>query len=444
MKPIKTALFVSLVGLTLLWLMADTFLPQPFGYFSFRKVFVQYSGIVAMAAMCLGMVLAVRPVRLERAFDGLDKMYRLHKWLGIVAVVAATAHWLSARGTKWAVGWGWLTKPAKAPGQEQAYGGIEALLRGQRGLAETLGEWTFYAVTILIALALIKRVPYRWFAKLHRWLAAGFLLLVFHSVVLLEHAYWTQPIGIVMGLLLAAGAVAACIALGGRIGRARRTAGRIETLLHFPDMRTLVSRVRLDRGWPGHHAGQFAFVTSDPREGAHPYTIASAWNPESRLVSFVTKGLGDHTRRLPERLKTGDRVVVEGPYGRFTFSDRARQIWIGAGIGITPFLARMEDLASHPDADRRIDLFHPTAVIAPQAREFLAEAARAAGVRLHLLLEAEDGRLDGERLRRSVPGWREASVWFCGPSAFGRALRADLVAHGLAPGAFHQELFELR
>lgn len=31
--------------------------------------------------------------------DGLDKRYRLHKWLGIVAFVAAVAHWLIKTGS---------------------------------------------------------------------------------------------------------------------------------------------------------------------------------------------------------------------------------------------------------------------------------------------------------------------------------------------------------
>ena len=52
--------------------------------------------------------------------------------------------------------------------------------------------------------------------------------------------------------------------------------------------------------------------------------------------------------------------------------------------------------------------------------------------------------LSGERLRAMVPDWKDASVWFCGPTPFGRALRADLLAQGLEPEAFHQELFEMR
>ena len=78
-----------------------------------------------------------------------------------------------------------------------------------------------------------------------------------------------------------------------------------------------------------------------------------------------------------------------------------------------------------------------------RARRLRAEAA-AAGVRLHVLVDARDGRLSGERLRAAVPGWREASVWFCGPAGFGQALRRDLTAQGLPARAFHQELFAMR
>ena len=80
----------------------------------------------------------------------------------------------------------------------------------------------------------------------------------------------------------------------------------------------------------------------------------------------------------------------------------------------------------------------------PKALDKLRADAQAAGIRLHVLVSERDGRLSGERLRAEVPGWREASVWFCGPAGFGQALRADLVAHGLPEDAFHQELFQMR
>ena len=89
MKNIKRALGAVFVLLTALWLMADTLAPQPFGYFAFRTVFMQYSGIIAIGAMSVAMLLALRPKWLEPHLDGLDKIYRLHKWLGITALVVS-------------------------------------------------------------------------------------------------------------------------------------------------------------------------------------------------------------------------------------------------------------------------------------------------------------------------------------------------------------------
>ena len=443
MKNIRVTLWVLLLALTGLWLLADTFVPEPFTYFSFRAVFMQYSGVIGIGVMSAAMLLATRPTWLEPRLNGLDKMYRLHKWLGIAGLVIAIVHWWWAQGTKWMVGWGWLTKPARGAGREPP-GLVEGWLRGQRGLAEDLGEWAFYAAVILIALALIKRFPYHLFVKTHKWLAVAYLVLVYHTVILFKFSYWQQPLGWVMATLLVSGTVSAIIVLLRRVGASRKTQGQIESLVWYPELQVMETAVRLREGWAGHTAGQFAFVTSSKKEGAHPYTIASSWNAAERRIVFITKALGDHTGRLHDRLKIGDEVTVEGPYGCFDFhGEHLRQIWIGAGIGITPFIARMKELA-HTPGRQVIDLFHPTADFEQAAIDKLTADAAAANVRLHVLVSPRDGRLDAARIRAAVPEWRSASIWFCGPPAFGEALRKDFVANGLAPADFHQELFQMR
>ncbi len=445
MKKIHWSFWGLLLALTALWLLADTLWPAQGGYFAFRTVWVQYSGVLAMALMSVAMVLATRPQWLEPHLGGLDKMYRLHKWLGIGALVLGIVHWLWAKGTKWAVGWGWLQRPARGGGTPPEYSGLEAMLRGWRHTAEGMGEWAFYAAVLLIALALIKRFPYRLFAKTHKLLAVAYLVLAFHTVVLLKFAYWAQPIGWVTALLTAAGTVSALWVLFGRVGAARRAGATIEALQPYPALEVLETTLRVDEDWRGHQPGQFAFVTSSRAEGAHPYTIASAWDPQQRHITFITKALGDHTAALPHKLSVGQRVTVEGPYGCFTFGGpQPHQIWIGAGVGITPFIGRMKQLAREGTAAREIDLFHSNRVEDPVALEKLRADALAAGVRLHVLVDGRDGRLSGERLRTTVPNWREASVWFCGPPRFGQALRADLLTQGLPAAAFHQELFEMR
>lgn len=442
MKPIKWTLFILLLTLTALWLLADTLVPQPFTYFSFRSVFVQYTGVIAIGAMSVAMLLALRPLLLERPLNGLDKMYRLHKWLGITALVVGVIHWWWVTGTKWMVGWGWLTRPERGP--RPSLTGVEQWLHSQRGLAESLGEWAFYAAVIFITLALVKAFPYHWFKKTHKWIALVYLVLVYHALVLIDFAYWSKPVGWLMAILLLGGAIAAVFVFTDRIGRKRRVPGAISALDYYPGVRTIECGITLEPGWPGHTPGQFAFVTSNVSEGAHPYTIASAWEPASRHINFIVKELGDHTGRLKTRLKVGMPVSVEGPYGCFNFDDgKTHQIWIGAGIGITPFIARMKYLARSADAPT-VDLFHVISDVDNTAFDKLTEDARAANVRLHLHITPRDGRLTPEKIRTDVADWGSASVWYCGPAGFGSALRKDFVANGLPADDFHQELFGMR
>ncbi len=442
MKHIRFAYAALLLLLTLLWALADPLLPDGYTYFALRTVAINYTGVIGIGVMSVGMILALRPVRLEPVLDGLDKTYRLHKWLGITGLVFSIVHWLWAQGTKWAVGWGWLAKPERAP-RPPLTDPVEIFLRAQRGLAETVGEWAFYAAVALIVLALVKRFPYRLFFKTHRLLALAYLALVFHSVLLTPLAYWSQPLGFVMAPLIAGGSVAAVVSLLGRVGRRRKLVGEIEELVAFRDNRVLKVAIRFKDRWPGHRAGQFAFVTFSADEGAHPFTISSDWTGDGRLF-FLIKGIGDYTARLPELLHVGDLVTIEGPYGRFDFaSGKRRQIWIGGGIGITPFVARMKALAVAADG-RAVDLFYSTAEPDERFIERLRHDAEASGVNLHVLVSSRDGRLDVARVCREVPAWAEADVWFCGPAGFGQALREGFAAKGLATDDFHQELFDMR
>lgn len=444
MNSIKLSFWGTLLIISGTWLVADTLFPEPFTYFSFRGVFIQYTGVISMAAMSIAMLLAVRPKWLERPLGGLDKMYRLHKWLGITGLVLAVVHWWWAQGTKWMVGWGWLAKPSRGPQSQQTLSMLEQWLHSQRALAESVGEWAFYAAVLLIIFALVKRFPYHWFKKTHLWLSYAYLALVFHTLVLTKFDYWLQPVGWLMMLLMLVGTASALLVLTGRVGTGRKAQGVIESLSYYPGVKSIECTIKVHSGWVGHTPGQFAFVTSSEHEGAHPYTIASAWDPQARKLTFIARELGDWTGQLRDWLKVDMPVTVEGPYGSFSFCDQqTRQIWVGAGIGITPFIAQMKYLAQRK-SDKPVDLFHPTADYDQKAIDMLKTCAADAGVNLHVIVTPKDGRLTPERIRSVVPEWRSASIWFCGPSSFGTALRKEFLANGLLAKDFHQDLFEMR
>lgn len=432
-----------LLLLTAAWLLS---LPEgalTSGFWRLRSSLIYYSGILAIGCMSVAVILAARPAQIERLLGGLDKFYRLHKWLGIAGTLFAVLHWLFENGPRWAVRQGWLTRPARPSSAPSAAPVGFDPFRDWRDIAGDLGEWAFYLLLVLVVVALWKRFPYRWFLPAHRLLSALYLVLVFHSVILMDRSYWSAPLGPIMILLMAAGSVAAAISLLHRIGKSRRAVGAIETLRYHDDNAVLDVGIRLSTAWPGHQAGQFAFIDFGGGEGAHPFTMTSVWRRDGRL-SFSIKGLGDYTRVLPQQLFPGQTVVVEGPYGRFDFQgERRRQIWIGGGMGISPFIAGLQGLAERQfDAD--VDLIYTTRAPAAAFIDNIRMLAGKAGVRFHLLVEQQDGRLDLARLEQMIPDWKAAAIWFAGPPAFGDALRTAMTARGFPPDHFHQEMFNLR
>src|SRR4030066_2189421 len=61
-----------------------------------RQEGLYLSGLLSIALMSRAMLLAARPAWLEGPLGGLDRMYRTHKWAGILSVSFAALHWLIA------------------------------------------------------------------------------------------------------------------------------------------------------------------------------------------------------------------------------------------------------------------------------------------------------------------------------------------------------------
>ena len=393
------------------------------------------SGLLSIAMMSAAMFLATRPAWLEAPLGGMDRIYRTHKWAGILAVCFAALHWLiemSGDILKSTIG-----REGRLP-KEKFAGFLEIL----RDLAEDMGEWAIYAVLAMLAITLWKKFPYRTWRFLHRAMPVLYLMLAFHAALLAPRDYWAQPVGALLALLLAAGTYGAIRSLLGGIGRARAASGTIVAIEH-PAADVTTVRCHLVRGWHGHQPGQFAFVSFDDREGAHPFTIASADRGDN-TISFQIKALGDYTRSLATRLQAGQVVRVEGPYGRFDIArcnPRARQIWIAGGIGLTPFLAWLESLQAAPQQAPAADLHYCTRDRDTDAFVPRLEALCAAlpGIRLQIHGARQGASLTAESLGAA----KHAEIWFCGPSGLADALRSGLRALGWHP-RFHQEAFEMR
>ncbi|MGV8671041.1 reductase, partial [Pseudomonas aeruginosa] len=150
-----------------------------------------------------------------------------------------------------------------------------------------------------------------------------------------------------------------------------------------------------------------------------------------------------------DNLEVGARVEVEGPYGCFDFRRglAGRQVWVAAGIGVTPFIAWLESLQAAPESAPSVELHYcvrnsQEALFAGRLRELCEHLP---SVTLHIRYSDEQGKPQAAQLGvlKSAEG-RWPSVWFCGPQGLADSLRRDLRRQGMPLRLFHQEAFRMR
>ena len=405
-----------------------------------RQEALYLSGLLSIAMMSLAMFLSTRPAWLETPLGGMDRVYRTHKWAGILAVSFAVVHWLVEEIVgdilKAMVG-----REGRIP-KEQFTGFLEVM----RDLAKDMGEWAFYLVLAMLFITLWKRFPYKTWRVVHQAMPVLYLMLALHAAMLAPIDYWAQPVGILIALLGAAGIYGALYSLVGRIGRARQASGTVTAIEQAaPDVLTV--SCQLDNHWRGHRPGQFAFITFDEKEGAHPFTIASA-DRGDLSISFQIKALGDYTRTLGKRLEVGHAVKVEGPYGRFDLARQdssAQQIWIAGGIGVTPFLAWLDAL-QQTSSPVSADLHYCTRDRAndPFVARLEASCAALPGIHLHIHGAQQGETLSATDVAAAQASSRRSEIWFCGPQGLAEKLKHELGRIGQGRFSFHQEAFEMR
>ncbi|WP_404367491.1 ferric reductase-like transmembrane domain-containing protein [Marinobacter sp.] len=398
------------------------------------------SGWLAIALMSLTMMLALRPAWLERPMGGLDKIYHTHKWTGILTVVFAAAHWLIEMGDD-------VIESVFGEAGEQHEPHYSGFIEMMRDAAEDIGELAIYLLFAMLLITLWRKFPYKYWRYLHRLMPVLYLLLAFHAAWLAPLQWWQQPIGMLMAILLLGGSIASGLSLGGRVGRRRQVRG---TITGISTLARDVTEVTCDLGpaWPGHRAGQFAFVTFNTVEGAHPFTIASA-DQGNGTVTFLIKSLGDFTRNLSDKINMGQTVKIEGPYGCFDFDRRNRkfhQIWIAGGIGVTPFLAWLEAIdpstVTAPEAD--LHYCARNASQDPIVERLRKLCSRFDRINLQVHDSSKGEKLSPEKLATDGRSAAGAEVWFCGPAGLGRTIQQGLWSAPFRLRRFHKEEFQFR
>lgn len=438
----RNALIGFLAIITLTWAIDALWLNPIAGSLPWvvRRQGIYLTGLWAIALMSLVMVLATRPVWLENSLGGMDKIYRLHKWAGIWAILFSVLHWvLKLGGSTIASNFGTEGKPIRDA--------VIFFFTSSRSIAKDLGEWSIYILIALLIIALWKRIPYKPWRILHKAMPVIYLVLVFHTVALTPLTWWLGFTGTPLAIMLIAGTIAAFIAISNKIGKSHKHLAYITAVNQVSeDVLEVVCNV--GSNWNGHTAGQFAFVTFDESEGAHPFTIASSHSLDNNKVTFQIKALGDYTCTLASTLYVGQSITIEGPYGRLNYKNsdhKARQIWVAGGIGITPFLAWLEDMQTS-NFVQAIEFHYCTRNASKDPFTIYIQnlCANLPNVQLYIHDSAKNQSLNATKLHININKTSKTELWFCGPQGFANSLRNGFKALGAQNVTFHQEAFDMR
>jgi ferredoxin-NADP reductase len=223
-----------------------------------------------------------------------------------------------------------------------------------------------------------------------------------------------------------------------RSARHRLTVVRV--VAEGPDTFSVVLRGRrLDRlPIAGGQFLQWRFLRRGLWWQAHPYSLSAA--PTGRHLRLTVKVFGDHSAAL-SRLRPGTRVAIEGPYGVFTADTRHsdRVLLVGAGVGITPIRALLQELP--PGVDVEVVLRGSRSDDLVLRDEIAADVARRDGY-LHELVGPREGvRLDATTLTRLIPDIADRDVYVCGPEPFRETFVATAQQAGVPTSHLHHESF---
>lgn len=394
----------------------------------------QTAGLTATLAALAGIVLVARPAWLER-HAGLDVLWRWHRLAGITTVVALSVHVLAS-----SVGF--------AGGRiGQAIPEIIALMGSTSWMvAAVVGALLFFTVALTSWRRVREHMSYETWLGVH---FAGYLAVLLgfgHQLTIgsslggraVMRWWWIGLAIATLGIVLwsRVGGLVTAVVAGRGVVTARYPAAKDSTALEVRTRNTLLA---------GAQAGQFfvlRFVTRDLWWQAHPISLSAS--PTDRTLRFTIRQLGDGSA-LMRQVAPGTRVVLEGPYGRFTAARAEGRpvLLVGGGVGLAPLRAILADC--HP-AQR------PVVVARVRDRSELPHDAE-----FSALLAQRNGRmyvLDGPRSRwnggepfapaiwrTAVPDLAEREAFVCGPASLERAVERGLRGAGVPVTRIHTEEF---
>jgi benzoate/toluate 1,2-dioxygenase reductase subunit len=195
--------------------------------------------------------------------------------------------------------------------------------------------------------------------------------------------------------------------------------------------------------------GQYVNITAPNQMTKRPFSFTSA--PDADVATFLIRNVpgGKMSAYLEAKAKTGDRLLLNGPFGSFYLRAPRRPIlFLAGGTGVGPILSMLEHLAARGANDQPVRLVYGARYDAD-----LVEVDRIEALRARIPNFTYDTTCSGPGSRHPLTGHvtdhfsvgalndGDVDAYLCGPPEMVESGRRHLAKFGLSPANIHFEKF---
>lgn len=425
---------VAVVVALLVWIVDQPRLLTPAGLPEGLRGLGVLSGAAGAALWVTSLVLMVRFPAFDRYFGGLERLYFTHHVTGTLAYLMLLAHPMLL------VAAALVVDPAAAAAMASPWRQPVSIILGWIGLMGLMA---------MLFATFFSRLPYTLWKQIHAASGVAYIGALAHVAWLIPEPGAGRGAAIALLIAMTAGLVVLAVRYGLDRGSLQARRFRVEMAKRVSPTTLEVTLAPLPTEQSLTYVpGQFVFVAFDSGPGYagcreyHPFTISSA--PGAGDFRLMVKALGDCTTRM-QQLEAGSLARVQGPYGGlFREADFTRpHLWLGGGIGITPFLAMAAALPAHAAS---VDLFYMArdTTEAFGLQTLRAYAAKKPNLRVFALLSNETPQQVQAAVETVSAPLAAREVYVCGPPGMLAATLAWLSQAGVPETQIHAERFDFR
>ena len=392
------AIIILLISPIIIWLSY-----QPTSIQNPIIALAKFNAFLAISTLSINFFLSTKLKFFDNMFNGLDRMYRVHKIIGRTSLLFIILHPLFLTISKY-----------------QNLNIILTYIIPIGSLEVAFGVISVYIFLFLLSLTVAIKLPYHWWHNSHKFLGVVLLLAGFHAVFAGSDISSYPLLRFWIIFLITLGIVSWLSMLFFYKIFGPKFTVVIEQVNHLKDVTEIIFKKPIGFDY---QPGQYLYIRFPRFEGLKelfPFSISS--DPSQKQIRISVKQSGDFTSNKIPQLKRGDNAIIMGPYG--TFGESCLQhdkdmIWIAGGIGITPFLSLAKHESRFPSGRKilliwatkeRKDAFHH--------QELIAETKKNKDFEYIPWFSDEKGRITCDEVIHMVKNEmdvRNIKILMCGP-----------------------------